>query len=244
MSKTRVRSGDTLAVLSLVPAVIDYADVLEAVRLEPDSLHDFFDCDGLEHEKHEYSVGYGGVYLNGTYENDYQEMRGYVSQSRDAFVVTIDKAIARRDGWGSWDKKGASKQVREELLAANIQSTLDWIVKCYSGEVEAVGIVCEFTAPDGEEYEASVWGFESEYPENDEYIESSKHDIASAVVSQLEAAGFEVVNQPEPVAVPVHNYRVRDGVNRDNWRGEVMSVYKARERHNRRHGRKLGKVLA
>lgn len=242
----RTRIGDKLRVVKEMPARVEFSEILESTRLECDDDHNFFDCDGLEHEitsARDFVLQRSGFWdTDDNISEAIENARGYFWRGggwNENSVITIDRSQAARDGWGNGYNKGASKQVQAENIAASIRRTTDWIRKVYTDQVSAVGIVCDFTAPDGEEYHASCWGFESENPWNDEYIESERETIAGEVAFNLRAAGFEVVGEPDSTqSIAVQNHKNRNGVNGDNWKGDYQSRRDAIARHNRRHNRK------
>lgn len=173
------------------PKIIDFNDILNACQVEPDYDYDPFDCDGLEHQVmgngNQHYSNYGGEC---PYWMDMREMYGYFSGRNGSGVIVIDKDQARRDGWGGCNMPGASKQVREELLAQDIRNTIDYIRKWYNGVNECGwGVTCDFMG----EHD-SCWGYD-----DIEYAEEKKVEHAMIVADMLTDShqGIIIENLPD-----------------------------------------------
>lgn len=253
---SRTRHDDTLTITREVPAVIDFSDILEAARVEYDEDYNPLDCDGLEHETK--TPATIAVEAGEYYENDSEGIREALTNARGYFrpdrdpdkVVIIDRQQAARDQWGAGHSKGASKQVIAEMIAANIQSTTDYIRRVYEGDVHGYGVVINYTAPDGEEYHASLWGIgiEGHDPDRDPYIDEVKTDCAGEIAAELEEAGFTVKNQPAGYQYSqLADYKAnRATIDAQNWQGDdsradelrrMKQGRKARRRYNRASNR-------
>lgn len=170
---------------------VDYADILEATRLEHDDSYDPFDCDGLEHE------------LIRAEDNDMRQANAYVYHGRSHRFIVLEDTTSTYDYFRA---RGASRQVAFEKQAETNRNIITAIKKYLQGDYTAYGIVCEY-----EGFHDSCWGFEGD----DEYIESSKHEIASQVVYQMEKAGYTVTNQPQaPSAVTRYSRANEQNVNK------------------------------
>ncbi len=179
-------------------AVVEYADILEAVEVKPDDESDapWDNCDGLEHDIT--SIGH----------EDERQARGVIRRDRDyhnrRIIITKDQT----EHWGVRQfarDRGATKQVAFELAARNVQTTIDYLLEWYNGERCHWFVVCEFL----DEY-ASCGGI-------DDYKYASgemKHEIAGEVADDLEQKGYTVRGIPKEKK-RAYNSKVND----QNWTG-------------------------
>ena len=186
MRKT-FRDGNVMISVETAPAVIEFADILDATKVvsdEYETMTPWENCDGFEHE------AIPSRCLPD--EADARAMHGYIYWDRERHVLTLPKG----EDYGIYQymrAQGASRQVAAEAVAAKRRRTLDQLKGWYANGWQWHGVKCNFEVL-GEEFEASVWGIDDE-----DYAEREvKQEIALEVAAQLEAAGYTVIGRPEP----------------------------------------------
>lgn len=179
----RRREGDIMVKIAVEtePAIIAFADILAATRLEEDEDYDPWDGDGFEHEVHEVSYGSAKGLPE---EADVEEMAGYIwTDAGRRVVVTVDPRDTK--DWGS-GHRGCSRQVEAEMKAMEVQRSLKYICDWYEGNRHGYGVVCNFKG-----HMDSCWGYDDE-----EYAESQREEHALIVAHELEAENYTVTGKP------------------------------------------------
>lgn len=174
---TRVEVADRVVQWDDIEARVEYDDCTCETPWE--------NCDGWEHEAQYFSR------MDDLPIEAKESVRCCWNQGdRDYIWLTIeDKDIVTKWGLPSWIENGASKQVRAEWIADTKRKAYEQLADWYSngwswyGAVAEYGDICE-----------SVWGIDDE----DYAQEVAETDMRWQVVSELEAAGYIVENQPEP----------------------------------------------
>jgi len=209
-NRNLLRQGDTMIAVESAPAVVDFQDILDAVKVVYDENScdaPWDNCDGFEHTctpAHRFDF-------------DPSDMRGYCYCEGHREHVVIQLPEGEDYGLYGWHReRGASRQVAREAVAAERQRTLDQLVKWYSHGWQWYGVQCNFEVL-GEEFHDSLWGIDDE-----DYAEREvKPEIADNVADQLEKAGFTVTNRPERGPYPSREgqqARFRYNLNIQNWR--------------------------
>ena len=99
-------------------------------------------------------------------------------------------------------------RVAAELEACYIRQNVEYVKGIYANGAEAYGVVCDFNG-----IEESCWGFTPH-----EYADTEgRREIASQIAHKLENAGYIIDGYPVEQSVAVHNYKIRDGLNNQNW---------------------------
>jgi len=84
-------------------------------------------------------------------------------------------------------QRGASKQVAKQLTARSMAKRREYLKSVYAHGYEAWGVSCDFQG-----FHDSIWGV-------DDYTYASgelSEEIALNIASEMQAAGFDVVNLP------------------------------------------------
>jgi hypothetical protein len=179
---TRTRHGNEMIVvdvsIEVSPAVVDFSDILNTARLEPDndSGPPWKDGDGWDHE----------FWLTTIPEqrNARAYTRGHGLMCFNKSAGLPDYAYYRSQG----ASKGAARQLEAQALRRNIETLKGW----YEDDWHYVGVVLEFKHG-GETYEESCWGIDDEK----HAMSEAAPDLAYQIASQLEKDGFEVINKPD-----------------------------------------------
>lgn len=161
---------------------VDFADILEAVKVSPDdhSPAPWDDCDGYEH-----TLTRAERYDDGRRAS---EMRGYCYADRRMQVITLPKG----EDYGVYDyhrARGASKQVARELSAQARAKTIDQLKRWYENGWQVWYVACDYLGAHD-----SLGGV---YDDSGDYLEDVKREVAANVAHELESQGFEVFGQPE-----------------------------------------------
>lgn len=209
--RTLLRQNDTMIAVESGPAVVDYADILEATKVVPDDFGDapWETCDGYEHT----------VERAHCVEGDDHKMRGYCycDAQRTQIVIQLPEADYGLLSLYEWlRERGASEQVAREAVAADRRRTLDRLVQWYSEGWQWLGVKCDFEVL-GEEFQDSLWGIDDDDYARNEVVP----EIADIVADQLEEAGFTVNNRPERGPYPSRRdkqIRLRYNLALQNWK--------------------------
>lgn len=171
------RDGDTMVLVTVEtrPAVIDYADIREAVKVEPDECTTeppWEHCDGLEHTLRD---------LN----ND-EEINSaacvYVDGRRQIIDISTDHGI-----YEFLRNHGASRQTAREAVARDRQQSIEFLKKCYRDVWEWWRVSCRFL-----DVSAGLHGVDDyDYGNTD-----CADDIALEVARELQAKGYTVAGLP------------------------------------------------
>jgi hypothetical protein len=179
------REGDIMIAvdMDIAPAVLRFEDILAKAEVVFDNSHPFTPWENSDVYDHE-AIAETRVMGNT------QDMQGRTwADGHHVIIVPAD------NDYGLYDhlrKRGASKQVAREAVAAQRRTTIRQLCSWYSDGWDWYGIRCELNIL-GDVYESSIWGFDSE-----SYAEESLEETVYDVVDQLEKAGFTVINVPEP----------------------------------------------
>lgn len=170
------RDGETMVEVSVTtrPAVIQFSDILERVKVEPDDFAEapWDNSDGYEHEVID--------------DNTDGESVGSFSDSRGKMKRVITKEFS---DWGSAGR-GASKQVQFEAHAKEVARSLRQIVKWYENGWSVWCVSCSYLGCSD-----SLCGI---YDDDGDYVEEQKSEIAANVAAELEEQGYTVEGKPSP----------------------------------------------
>jgi hypothetical protein len=195
------RDGDTFVnvTVELEPAVVQFSEILDAIRIEVDGDYDPLDGDTHAHELLDIPE----------VEVDWENVQA---------AVYTERRGHRRPGWcliqlnddphdpGSCGAHGMSKQVRYEYAARVKAQLLKYIQDAYADRITGYGAVGNFRG-----FHASCWGFEPE-----EYAESEgRPEIASEIAEKMIDAGYTVVGYPPVETLEQKRQRIRDKVRRN-----------------------------
>lgn len=188
ISEHQHRDGDTMVLVTVEsrPAVIDYADIREAVQVTPDegmSDTPWENCDGYDHELR---------LPKNDCETDSEACIHHEGKYR-IFSVPFD---ANLFNW--FRQKGASRQVAREAVARSRQQTIEQLKKWYRDGWEWWAVSCDHL-----DESASVCGVD----DYDYAVGDCADEIASEVAHNLEKKGYTVTNQPDRNAGYLENRR-------------------------------------
>ena len=218
MNKILLTTDEVIEVTTSIirhPRRIQFHDIMAACRLIQDDDYDPFDIDGQDHKvlmRNPYTLRNGVTTDHFPDEADRRSFRGafYSNDMGGWCAVVTTRRMARK--WGNYDyarRNGASRQVAAELEALNIRQNVEYVRGLYADGAEAYGVVCQFY---GEE--ESCWGFTPyEYADTD-----GRREIAGQVAHNLERDGYIIEGYPVEQSVTVHNYKIRDNLNSQNWK--------------------------
>ena len=125
-----------------------------------------------------------------------------LEHTRDGEEITIpwDESLERY-----YRERGASKQVAKQLTARSMGKRREYLASVYANGYEVWGVVCDFL-----DFHDSVWGVDDyEYARGE-----MSEEIALNVASEMQSAGFDVVNLPDRCHLYQQNRR-------DNYRRNV-----------------------
>jgi hypothetical protein len=185
--------------ISTRPAVIDYAEIREAVTVEPDdcmSEAPWDNCDGYEHELRP---------INSPEEGD-SEASFHHDGRRQIVVVSTDHGI-----YDYLRARGCSKQVAREAVASDRRRTIEQLQKWYRDGWEWWQVDCEFMG------ESDGVGGVDDF----DYANGAcADDIAENVAHALEEKGYTVTNRPDRRAGYLENrrYHLRQNLLIGTWR--------------------------
>ena len=197
---------------------VDFADILEAVKVSPDdySPAPWEDCDGYEH-----TITPADRLID---EVEAERMRGFCYTDRRRQVITLPEG----EDYGIYDyhrAAGASKQVAAELAARGRARTRDQLRQGYQNGWHVGYVACDYLG--AHDSRGGV------YDDSGDYLESVKREVAEVVAAELESQGFEIVNRPEAerrltarrLAMIVSAEGIREGLSplsltADEWRAE------------------------
>lgn len=170
------RDGDVLVtvIVETQPAEIDFADILDAVKVEPDDLSEapWDNCDGYEHRLRP-----------ATYEQS-DSSASFVHRGRPMYVELLsDNGI-----YQYLRANGASRQTAREAEARDRQRTIDQLIEWYSEGWSWWHVSCDFMGAGD-----SIGGVDSE----DYATTDLSEEIALNVAHQLEKRGFSVLDKPD-----------------------------------------------
>ncbi len=171
------RDGDTMVIVTVQtrPAVIDFADIREAVEVEADpttSEAPWEHCDGLEHELRD---------LNHDKEI-HREACIYVDGRRRVIDLPFDQSLFN---W--YREHGASRQTAREAVARSRQQTIEALAGWYRNGWEWWHVHCGYL-----DASASVYGVDDyDYAAGD-----CADAIAHEVAGELVEAGYTVNGLP------------------------------------------------
>lgn len=162
---------------------VDFADILEAVKVSPDdhSPAPWEDCEGWEH-----TLVFTGDFPHGAKP---WEMRGDgVFRNGRWYVITLPDG----EDYGVYAyhrARGASKQVARELSAQARAKTIDQLKRWYKNGWQVWYVACDYLGAHD-----SLGGV---YDDSGDYLEDVKREVAENVAAELEKDGFEVYGKPE-----------------------------------------------
>lgn len=171
------RDGDTMVLVSVEtrPAVIDFADILEATQVVPDEFNTdapWEHFDGWEHE----------AKSTNNLPSEVSNARGECWNEADRESVLIRMEFDA-DLFKWYRDHGASKQVARELVAQSMGKRLDQLTGWYSHGWQWWGVKGKYHG-----VRDSVWGIDDE-----EYAENRvRSEIAHCIAAGLEAKGYTV----------------------------------------------------
>lgn len=107
-----------------------------------------------------------------------------LEHTRNGEEITIpwDESLERY-----YRQRGASKQVAKQLTARSMAKRREYISSVYANGYEAWGVSCDFQG-----FHDSIWGVDDYTYARGELSE----EIALNVASEMQSAGFDVVNLP------------------------------------------------
>jgi hypothetical protein len=196
-AKNSYRDGDTLIEVTVEtkPAVVDFADLLDATEVENDDCHSdapWECCDGYDHE----------VIKRRDDREIRREARGFCfhdGEREHVQIVLTDKDDTDLYNWHR--RRGASRQVARERVAEDRRLRLDQLTNWYRNGWNWYYVKGEF---DG--HFASLGGID-DYNYADDYM---RLEIAHELVHELEQAGYTVVNKPVDDSVKLTARPVND----------------------------------
>ena len=200
-TKHRHRDGDTMVCVTVTtrPAVIDFADILEAVTVEPDEFTGeapWEHCDGYDHELRPIR----------TSEEGDSEASFHHDGRRQIVIVDTDHGI-----YDYLRANGASKQVAREAVARDRQRTIEQLINWYQNGWEWFYVNCEYLdASDG------VGGVDDyDYASGD-----CAEECALNVAAELEDQGYTVTGKPDRRAgyLESRRYHLRQNLLLGTWR--------------------------
>lgn len=174
MSKTEIKQRDGQVMVKVTvetsEAVIQFSDILEAVKVEPDDCSGppWEDCDGFEHRVIQDETDGEAI---GCFRDDRGRMMRVVTEEFEA--------------WGS-AARGASKQVEFEAHAAEVKRTVEQLAKWHSQGWGVWNVGCRFQG-----YSAAVCGFYDDDGDS-EYMRDNVREIAGEVAEQMIKDGYTV----------------------------------------------------
>jgi hypothetical protein len=191
MSK-KMRIDDTMLTISAESAIVDFADILEACRMENDEFGDkpWDNQCGYDHEIE--SADHPGQ----------KEGQGYsYGAGRRGGVIVLDEpqSAGIQETYQYHRDNGASKQVARELAAQDKARRLAQLVKWHDQGWEWYRVVCEFRG-----YIDSLGGID----DYDFAADDCARDCAWNVAAQLEADGYTVAGKPDLRAERLANHRL------------------------------------
>lgn len=206
---TLLRQDDTMVAVETASAIVDFADILEATKVDLDNSGEapWDNCDGFDHDVRDGRIAS---------KRHLFRMQGYCycDGRREYIVITLPD----NEDYGTFDwqrSKGATRQVAREAVAAERKRTLAQLVDWYSNGWQRFGVRCDFGIL-GQDFSASIWGIDDDDYARREIV----GEIAGEVADQLEKAGFTVDNRPEPTDYPDREdkqQRIRYNLNLQNW---------------------------
>lgn len=187
---------------------VDFADILEAVKVSPDehSPAPWEDCDGFEH-----TITPADKLID---EIRATRMQGYCYADRRRKVITLPEG----EDYGVFDyhrARGASKQVARELSAQARAKTIAQLKRWYQYGWQCWYVSCDYLGAHD-----SLGGV---YDDSGDYLEDVKREVAENVAAELESQGFEVFGKPE--AKPRLTARHMMNVLRPDDSGRYASFY-------------------
>ena len=194
---------------------IQFQDIEVACQLIRDDDYDPFDVDGQDHMvlmPNPYNLRNGVPTEHFHDEADRRSFRGsFYSNAMGGWCAVITtRRMARK--WRTYDyarRKGASRQVAAELEALNIRQNVEYVRGIYADGADAYGVVCRFYGEN-----ESCWGYTPYEYANTE----GRREIASQVAHSLERAGYIIEGYPVEPSTAVHNHKIRDSLNSQNWK--------------------------
>ena len=125
-----------------------------------------------------------------------------LEHTRDGEEITIpwNESLERY-----YRERGASKQVAKQLTARSMAKRREYLASVYANGCEVWGVSCDFQG-----FHDSVWGVDDYESARGEMSE----EIALNVASEMQAAGFDVVNLPDRCP----NRQRRRNVHLFDWR--------------------------
>ena len=108
-------------------------------------------------------------------------------------VIPWDESLERY-----YRQRGASKQVAKQLTARSMAKRREYLASVYANGYEVWGVSCDFRG-----FHDSVWGVDDYGYATGEMSE----EIALNVASEMQAAGFDVVNLPDRCQLYKQNRR-------------------------------------
>lgn len=187
-SEHRHRDGNTMVCVTIEtrPAVIDFDDILAAVKVEPDectSEAPWENCDGYEHVVRPIRSDVEGE----------SEAAFYHDGRRVIVIVESDHGI-----YDYLRANGASRQTAREAVARDRQRTIEQLIRWYQSGWEWWYVACEYLdASDG------VGGVD----DYDYASGSCAEECALKVAAELEDHGFTVTGKPDRRAGYLENRR-------------------------------------
>ena len=197
---------------------IDFADILQAVKVKPDDYCDapWENCDGYTHT------------LRPADQFDYpsrpDEMQGYCYHDSRRKVIELPKG----EDYGLFAyhrARGASRQVAAELVSQERARTIDQLRRWYENGWQCWQVSCD--------YLGAYDSLSGVYDDEGDYVEDVKREVAANVAAELETQGFEVFGKPEEkprlTGRPAYPVRTPDGMrtehytrslSAENWRAE------------------------
>lgn len=200
-SEHRHRDGDTMVCVTVetLRAVIDFADIREAVNVEPDEFMSeapWEHCDGYEHIVRP---------IRSNEEGDSEAAFTYQGR-RQIVIVDTDHGI-----YDYLRERGASRQVAREAVARDRQRTIEQLIGWYQDGWQWWSVHCDYLdADDG------VGGVDCE-----EYASGDlSEEVALNVAHELESRGFTVTGKPDRRAgyLESRRYHLRQNLLMGTWR--------------------------
>lgn len=183
-----------------LPAIVQYNDILNACKTEPD-----YDCNAPWEDDEGWSHECNPIEME-----EVRSARGAFYGDREYQLVSIPDTTI--EAWHGPKPKGMSKQVWREFIASRKRAAIDQLVSWRSNGWFAYGATCDFMG-----YHDSCWGF---IDGDVDYQSSNRAEIASNIVSEMQADGFEIVGIPVVSQISSAFNRMemmRHGMNMGNW---------------------------
>jgi hypothetical protein len=182
------RDGNTLVLVTVEtrPAVIDFADVYKATEVVPDELSYEAPWEHWDDWQHT-ATDLDDSRFDGVSRDSLRKAAGECWDEGNRRRVLIEQPYDS-DLYKWYRDNGASRGVARQLVAKSMAKRLEQIVKWYRYGWEWWAVKGEYNG-----CYARVGGID-----DDGYAEEMRREIAGELASELEDAGYTVINYPAP----------------------------------------------